>query len=163
MCNFGLKMVIFGPFKSLSLGGEKILIFQIWLKKSLVLPSWRKGVKLAWKTPFREVKWPNMRFWLENCHFWPLSASPPVSGENFDLSNLARKVSGIVLLVSGCKISIEKYHIGGQNGQMCDFCRFPYTFLYKTAENHRSRYLAPFLPVSMPVFWFSEPSRHPWK
>ena len=33
----------------------------------------------------------------------------------------------------------------------------------KVAENHKSHYLASFLPVSMPGFWFSKPSRHPWR
>ena len=31
ICDFGLKMVIFDPFKSLPLRGEKILTFQTWL------------------------------------------------------------------------------------------------------------------------------------
>ena len=56
MCDFGLKIVIFGPFKSLPLGGEKILTFQTWLKKSLVMPSCSQGAKLAWKMPSRGVK-----------------------------------------------------------------------------------------------------------
>ena len=56
MCDFGLKMVIFGPFQSLPLGGEKILTFQTWLKKSLVMPSWSQGAKLDWKMPFRGAK-----------------------------------------------------------------------------------------------------------
>ena len=56
MCDFGLKIVIFCPFKSLPLGGEKILSFQTWLEKSIVLPSWGQGAKLAWKMPFRGVK-----------------------------------------------------------------------------------------------------------
>ena len=56
MCNSGLKIVIFCPFKSLPLGGEKILTFQTWLKKSLVMPSWGQGAKLSWKMPFRGVK-----------------------------------------------------------------------------------------------------------
>ena len=55
ICDFGLKMVIFDPFKSLPLRGEKILTFQTWLKKSLVLPSWGQGAKLAWKMPFKGV------------------------------------------------------------------------------------------------------------
>ena len=55
MCDFDLKMVIFGPFQSLPLGGKKILTFQTWLKKSLVLPSRGQGGKLAWKMPFRVV------------------------------------------------------------------------------------------------------------
>ena len=40
ICDCGLKMVIFGHFLSLLLGGEKILTFKIWLKKSLALLSW---------------------------------------------------------------------------------------------------------------------------
>ena len=55
MCDFGLKMVIFGPFQSLPLGGKKILTLQTWLKKSLVLTSRGQGGKLAWKMPFRGV------------------------------------------------------------------------------------------------------------
>ena len=39
ICDFGLKIVILGPFKSLSLGGEKILTIEIGLNKSLVFPS----------------------------------------------------------------------------------------------------------------------------
>ena len=54
-CDFGLKMIIFDPFQSLTLGGKKILTFQIWLKKSLVSPTWGQGAKLAWKMPFKGV------------------------------------------------------------------------------------------------------------
>ena len=78
MCNFGLKMVIFGPFQSLPLGGGKILTFQTWLRKSLVMPSWSQGAKLAWKMPFR--------------------------GKKLDLSNLAQRVSSIALVEPGCKV-----------------------------------------------------------
>ena len=56
MCNFGLKIVIFDPFQSLTLDGKKFLTFQTWLKKSLVSPTWGQGAKLAWKMPFRGVK-----------------------------------------------------------------------------------------------------------
>ena len=56
MCDFGLTMVIFGPFQSLPPGGKKILAFQIWLEKSLVSSTWGQGAKLAWKMPFRGVK-----------------------------------------------------------------------------------------------------------
>ena len=48
-------MVIFGPSQSLTLGGKKLLTFQTWLKKSVVLPSRGQGGKLAWKMPFRGV------------------------------------------------------------------------------------------------------------
>ena len=56
MCYFGLKTVIFEPFKSLPLGGQIILTFQIWLKKSLVFPSWSQGLKSAWKISCRRIK-----------------------------------------------------------------------------------------------------------
>jgi len=55
MCDFGLKIVIFGPFR-VSPGREENLTFQIWLKKSLVSPTWGQGAKLAWKMPFRGIK-----------------------------------------------------------------------------------------------------------
>ena len=45
--NFGLKIVILGPFQSLPLPGEKILTLQTWLKKYLVLSSWGHVAKLA--------------------------------------------------------------------------------------------------------------------
>ena len=47
MCDFGLKMIIFDPFQSLPLGGEKNLTFQTWLKKSLVMPSLSQVARLA--------------------------------------------------------------------------------------------------------------------
>ena len=54
MCDFGLKIVIFDPFRTLPLLGKKILTFQTWLK-SLVLPSWGQGARLAQKIPFSGV------------------------------------------------------------------------------------------------------------
>ena len=53
MCDFGLKIVIFDPFQSLTLEGKKFLTFQTWLKKSLVSPTWGQGAKLAWKMSFK--------------------------------------------------------------------------------------------------------------
>ena len=55
MCDFGLKMVIFGPFQSLPPGGKKMMTFQIWPKKSLVTPTCGQGAKLAWKMPFKGI------------------------------------------------------------------------------------------------------------
>ena len=55
MYDFGLKIVIFDPFLTLPLWGKKILTFQTWLKKSLVLPFRGQGGKLAWKMTFRGV------------------------------------------------------------------------------------------------------------
>ena len=69
MYDFGLQMVIFGPFQSLPPGGKKILTFQTWLRKSLVLPSWGQGAKLAWKMPFKGSIWPNVRFWPFSLYF----------------------------------------------------------------------------------------------
>ena len=56
MCDFGLKMIIFGPFQSLPLGGEKILIFQTWLKKPLAMPSWSQGARITIKNAILGVK-----------------------------------------------------------------------------------------------------------
>ena len=55
MCDFGLKIFIFDPFRSLTLEGKKFLTFQTWLKKSLVSPTWGQGAKLAWKMSFKGV------------------------------------------------------------------------------------------------------------
>ena len=85
------KIVIFGPFQSLHLQGEKVLTIKILLKKSIVLPSWGQDVKLSWKIPFRGVN--------SQCHFdlklsfWPLSESTPERREKFKLPNLAWQVS----------------------------------------------------------------------
>ena len=52
---FWLKDGNFWPLLESPLGRQKILTFQTWLKKSLVLPSWGQGAKLARKMPFRGV------------------------------------------------------------------------------------------------------------
>ena len=46
----------FSPFQSLALREEKVLTFQIWLKKSLVLPSVYRCTKLAQQISFAKVK-----------------------------------------------------------------------------------------------------------
>ena len=81
----------FGTLLSSPVLWEKILTFQIWLKMFLILPFWSQDAKLAWKYHWGGSKWPNVRFWLNNGHFGPLSESPLMSGIFFWLFKLGLK------------------------------------------------------------------------
>ena len=100
----------------------------------------------------------------KNDHFSPLSESPPARRENFELKKLAQKDSCVALLRLRYKISMKEYHLGGSKWLNKRFFHlFPYTFLCRIDENRKSRFVAPSLPLSMPIFRFSQPSRHSWR
>ena len=94
----------FWPLSESPLQGKKLFSFQTWLKKFLGLPSWSQGAKLARQIQLGGSKWPNMRFWLKNGHFWPLSDSLFARGETFDLLNLAKKFLGSPSWSQGAKL-----------------------------------------------------------
>ena len=113
------------------------------LKRSLVLSFWGLGVKLAWK------------YHLEGAKIVILA---PLQGEKFLIFHIWLKKSLLLLSwYQGAKLAWKLSLRGGQNGKNFDFGRFSYTVLYKVAENHKSHFVALFLPLSMAVFWFPEP------
>ena len=75
--DFGLKIVIFGHFHSLPMWGKKILTFQTWLRKSLVLPSWGHGAEVSWKKYLAVSRLSNVRLWLQYGHFGPFQTLSP--------------------------------------------------------------------------------------
>ena len=114
---FWMKYCNIGPFQSLALWEEKVLMPLTWLKKSLLLPTMDQDENSAQKYHLAGSKWPNVPFWLKNCHFRHF----PARAEDFDLLNLAWRVSIVVLLRSECKISMNNAIQGGKYCQMCDF------------------------------------------
>ena len=88
ICDFGLKTVIFGPFQTLSLRGEKSLTFQTWLKSFLDRPL---GVKVQNQYEKYNQGGKNGKtcdFCLKIVIFGPFQSPPPARGNNFDLPNL---------------------------------------------------------------------------
>ena len=76
MCDFGSKIVILA-----------LLRVSPCEDRSVEIPHLAE--KSAQKYHLGGSKLPNVRFWLKNCHFLPLSESLSARAEDFDLPNLA--------------------------------------------------------------------------
>ena len=66
----------------------------------ICLVFWKSEPQYAYKLYANKKKhvWPNVQFWLKNCHFLRLSESLPRRRQNFDLPDLDKIVSSISLL-----------------------------------------------------------------
>ena len=158
---FGLKIVILGPFQSPPARGENLDHQHLAWKVSNIV-FFRSGFKISIKNTIQGDQEGQICDLLKNdifCSFQNLS----LWGVKILIFEIWLNMS---LVLSSCgqgaKLAWNMPFRGSKLPNVW-FLPFSLYFSIKKAENHKSCYLAPFLALSMPIFLFSEPSRHPWR